>query len=682
MGDLRKQNEKLQTTIDMLNKKLKKLEHADIERQVVEEAYKMSQQRFRDLFEQSPFATLIYAPDGSLMQSNRAASALWGLSEEQRTALHQHYNILEDKQLEELGVLEYFRKAFKGEQVDVPAVKYTAELDNGKVETRWIQSTVYPVIDGSGKVCEVVLMQEDITDRKLSEQALHESERRFRAIFDQTFQFIGLMTTDGTLIEANRTSLLFAGLKEADVLGKPFWETPWWTHSRQLQVELQEAIKKAAAGNFVRFEAFHPSPNGIRYVDVSIKPVKDETGTVLLLIPEGRDITERKQAEIQLRQLRNLLGSIINSMPSVLVGVDGKGKILQWNKEAEKYTGITEKEAGGRDLHEFLPLLVIEPVQVEQAISEQIPVKHEKIETRKNSETRFVDITVYPLVDSGSKGVVIRIDDITERVRMEEMIIHSEKMITVGKLAAGMAHEINNPLAGVLQNMQVIKKRLEPDHSRNLKTAAELGIDFALIEKYLDQRNIPEMIDSVLEAGKRAAEIVDNMLGFSRKSDLARSTYSLAKLLDQSVSLASKDYDLRKKYDFRKIKIIKEYSDNTPEIPCLKNKIQQVFLNVLKNSAQAMSHAGTKNPRITLRVFSGDGMAHVEIEDNGPGMDETIQKRVFEPFFTTKDVGVGTGLGLSVSYFIVVKDHQGRMSVQSSPGKGTTFKVSLPLGEG
>jgi PAS domain S-box-containing protein len=127
---------------------------------------------------------------------------------------------------------------------------------------------------------------------------LRESNRKFRAIFDQAFQFIGLMRIDGTLIEVNRTALDFAGIEEKDVLGKAFWETTWWAHSPELQKRLKGAISKAADGDFVRFEAFHPAiDDGIHYFDVSIKPVKDEAGNVYLLIAESRDITERKQAE-------------------------------------------------------------------------------------------------------------------------------------------------------------------------------------------------------------------------------------------------------------------------------------------------------------------------------------------------------------------------------------------------
>jgi PAS domain S-box-containing protein len=165
----------------------------------------------------------------------------------------------------------------------------------------------------------VQLLQE-IAERNRTEEALRESERRSRAIFDQTFQFIGLMTPDGTLVEANRSALSFAGVDATEVLGKPFWETPWWTHSSELQAQLREAVRRAAAGEFIRFEATHPAADGsLHDVDFSLKPVRDEAGDVTLLIPEGRDITEykrmeqkRKRAEAALQKEQHLLRELLN----------------------------------------------------------------------------------------------------------------------------------------------------------------------------------------------------------------------------------------------------------------------------------------------------------------------------------------------------------------------------------
>lgn len=185
----------------------------------------------------------------------------------------------------------------------------------------------------------------DTTERRAADEKLRESERKIRAIFDQTFQFIGMMTLDGTLIEANRTAMQFAGIDESDCLGKPFWDTPWWRHSKELQKKLREAVIKAAGGEIVRFEATHPAADGsIHSIDFSLKPVRDENGKVIFLIPEGRDITdlermkeyvktaenEKTAAEIKSRfvsmvshELRSPLGAIKEGINLVLEGLVG-----------------------------------------------------------------------------------------------------------------------------------------------------------------------------------------------------------------------------------------------------------------------------------------------------------------------------------------------------------------------
>jgi len=184
---------------------------------------------------------------------------------------------------------------------------------------------------------------------------------------------------------------------------------------------------------------------------------------------------------------------------------------------------------------------------------------------------------------------------------------------------------------------------------------------------------------------------VENMLSFARRSEADISSYDMTELLDKTLELAGTDYDLKNQYDFKRIKIKKEYEDKLPKVTCESSKIQQVLLNILKNGAHAMQE-NMENNKDNLKVtrkklcfvlrlkFEADpNMVRIEIEDNGPGMDEKTSKRIFEPFFTTKPVGVGTGLGLSVSYFIIAENHQGLISVKSTLGLGTTFIIQLPV---
>ncbi|MCK9572054.1 MAG: PAS domain-containing protein [Candidatus Omnitrophica bacterium] len=149
----------------------------------------------------------------------------------------------------------------------------------------------------------ILLAIEDVTEWEKVEASLRDSQMKVRAVFDQTFQFIGLMNNEGIVLEANKSALEFAGINSADVINKPFWETVWWAHSKQLQEKLREATKKAAAGEFIRFEATHMAKDGsLRNIDFSLKPAKDESGKVIFLIPEGRDITDRKKLEEALRE--------------------------------------------------------------------------------------------------------------------------------------------------------------------------------------------------------------------------------------------------------------------------------------------------------------------------------------------------------------------------------------------
>ena len=273
----------------------------------------------------------------------------------------------------------------------------------------------------------------------------------------------------------------------------------------------------------------------------------------------------------------------------------------------------------------------------------------------------------------------MRIEDVTERAFIQELMVQTEKMISIGGLAAGMAHEINNPLGIITQAAQNIERRVSLEGHENRKVAEELGLNLEGVRAYFEKRQIPDAVASIRTASSRAAKIVANMLQFSRRADATMEPASLAQIVDQALELAVSDYDLKKKYDFRSIEIVKDYQD-TPHVSVVSVEIEQVILNLLKNAAQAMTaNPPNRRPRITFRLRCEDRYAVFEVEDNGPGMTEDIRRRVFEPFFTTKEPGAGTGLGLSVSYMIVTQNHKGLMEVESTPDRGTLFKVRLPI---
>ena len=399
------------------------------------------------------------------------------------------------------------------------------------------------------------------------------------------------------------------------------------------------------------------------------------------------EIDERKKVELALSKAQNYINNIVDSMPSILIGVDAAGKVTHWNMAAENTTGIKTDNAHGKRITDVLPQMKSEMDKIAESIKTKTTIYEQKKPHQSEKGLNFEDVTIYPLITNGVEGAVIRIDDVTDKVRMEEMMIQSEKMLSVGGLAAGMAHEINNPLAGMMQTASVMANRLmkNMDIPANRKAAEAAGTTMETIQNFMEARGILRMITTINESGSRVAAIVDNMLSFARKSDARVSSHLISELLDKTLELAATDYDLKRQYDFKTIKVIKEYEDNLPSVPCEGAKIQQVLLNILRNGAQAMQETIEINkgnsPVFILRIAqeTETNMLCIEIEDNGPGMDETTCKRVFEPFFTTKSDGVGTGLGLSVSYFIITENHGGKMSVESFPGFGTKFIIRLPL---
>ena len=394
-----------------------------------------------------------------------------------------------------------------------------------------------------------------------------------------------------------------------------------------------------------------------------------------------RDVSEDYRQREELRRLRNYLSNIIDSMPSILVGVDSEGQVTQWNMTAEKVTGISAGDAQGKSLVSVFPRMASEMDKIRETIRTRQPCSEERKTRQGESGICYEDVTIFPLIANGVDGAVIQIDDVTERCNLEQMMIQTEKMMSVGGLAAGMAHEINNPLAAIVGNSQNILNRIYKDLEKNRKTASECDVNLENLREYLSRRDIPKMLNGISESCNRAATIVSNMLRFSRKSERKFGECNLAELMNNTIDLAANDYDLKKEYDFRKIEIIKEYSPDLSSVVCEENEIQQVFLNLLKNGAQAMMEKEyvEDNPRFILRLKKDGQMAVIEVEDNGPGMSENVCKRVFEPFYSTKRVGRGTGLGLSVSYFIITDQHNGLMKVNSVPGSWTRFGIKIPI---
>ncbi len=403
-----------------------------------------------------------------------------------------------------------------------------------------------------------------------------------------------------------------------------------------------------------------------------------------------QEMSVREMVEDKLISLRNYLGNIINSMPSMIVGLDAKGRVTQWNREAENLTGITPADAEGRFLNDLFPQLPVNSDLIRETVKQRDVNKQTMVPIKIKDRQYYFDVALYPLDDQEIGGVVVRVDDVTEKKKVAEMMVQSEKMLSVGGLALGMAHEINNPLAGILQNIQVLRNRLKEDLPANQRVAKEIGLSIGNVEAYMTARGLFKTIEVIQESGTRVANIVNNISYFSRECCPEKSKENIISIIERTFELVASEYHPKSQYDFSAIEIIRDYEEGTIEVACESTMIEQVIISVVKNGVHAMAEENEKEKakgntvkvsRFIIRVIRETEMCRIEIEDNGPGMDESVYKRIFDPFFTTKAVDVGSGLGLSVSYFIVTESHGGTMSVETWPGKGAKFVIRLPYKE-
>lgn len=390
-----------------------------------------------------------------------------------------------------------------------------------------------------------------------------------------------------------------------------------------------------------------------------------------------QEIAQHKTTGNLLLSTEAYVNNIIQSMPLVLIGVDKDGLVTQWNHRAVAVTGVNAANAMGNNLWQAYPAITITPGHIVRALEgdETITIKHSQ------RGQYYFDITIYPLRDQIETGVVILIDDVTERVLAENLLIQRDKMSSMGELAAGMAHDINSPLSAILQTVQTVQRSLAPDFEPNQKTAQEVGASLEDIGRYLAAKDIITRLDDAREAGTRAAAIVNNLLNFASNRGREKQPANIIGIIENTLELASNVFAFESGLRFQDIHIERAYAQELADFPCYEAELQQVFLNLFRNANHALQLVDKDGhlPTIKIRVYEQFEMLKVEVEDNGIGISEEVQQHIFEPFFTTKEfaAGEGSGLGLSVSYFIITEHHQGNIAVTSRLNEGTTFHLQM-----
>lgn len=648
---------------------------ANQERAIAEEALRLAEARFRGIVEHS-LAGIYVIQQGKFVYVNPTFAKIFGYSVEEILELPSPLDIVDPADRDEVA-----RSIKARESSPEPVVKYSyrgRKKDGTIVHIESLGTSIQ--LGGAIAVMGTVL---DITQSRRTRLALIQEKERLLVTLASIGDGVIAVDMNGNITLINHVAQELTGWAFHEAIGEKLENIYQILDESTLKPcpNSAEIILKQNQENAFQQKILLRRDGTRRFISERGTCMHDNNNLVVGVVLVFHDITEEKMHQNELARMRLLLKRMIDSMPSILIGIDREEKIIYWNSQSEVFTGLKEQEVSGKKVLDVLPFLMEYFDSVRAACSSGQPRKAERIQAEKNGIPIQFEMTAYPLIAADMEGAVIRLDDVTARLRMEEMIIQTEKMVSLGGLAAGMAHEINNPLGGIMMGSQNILRRIEPSHEKNRECANICGIEIEKIHEYMEKRGIITILQGILEMGERASEIVENMLSFSRRSESSKSSADLRELTEKALELASNEYDLKKKWDFRHIEIIREYGDDIPPIPCVKTEIQQVILNLLKNAAYAMgkkTYVGS-HPQITIRLKKEDGMVRLDIADNGIGMDSETKKRVFEPFFTTKEAGMGTGLGLSVSYFIITNNHSGQMEVESNHGIGTTFTIRLPI---
>jgi two-component system, NtrC family, sensor kinase len=415
------------------------------------------------------------------------------------------------------------------------------------------------------------------------------------------------------------------------------------------RLDLNYYIPCRAQQKPIAFLGFGKTAEGDFLSSEDVELVETLAGYIGIAIQNARLYASLEEKVSEYERLKDFNENIVESISVGVMAVDLADRIESWNSQMEVMYALPRWQALTRPLSEVFPAAFVE----EFYRVRQTPGIHNLYKFRLGTptgETRVVNVAIAPLVTRKFNviGRLIIVDDITERVELESQLSQSDKLSSIGLLAAGVAHEVNTPLAVISSYAQMLSKQLQGDPTRT-----------ALLEK-------------ITRSTFRASEIVNNLLNFSRTSGTEFTEVDVNKIVSDTLAL------LEHQFKTSKIKVQDELTDHLPLIQGNAGKLQQVFLNLFLNAKDAMPSGGS----LRVATSNGNGVSIV-IADTGSGIAQEHIRRIYDPFFTTKTTprdgqNRGTGLGLSVTYGII-QEHAGKIRVESQPGEGTTFYLDFPL---
>jgi two-component system cell cycle sensor histidine kinase/response regulator CckA len=569
-----------------------------------------------------------------IVYSNPAFERMTGYSSDEAVGLSPSV-LADDVEVDSLAAV---RDALRGTQ-PVRVEVCGRRKDGGRLWTEW---QVVPVADEVGRFTHAVAVLRDTTERRMAEQAVRESEARFRGLFEQAADAIFLLDSNGRIVDANPCACNCLGYSREELTALPL-----------VDLVATSPVRHGGSADTVTSENRYRRKDGTEFpVEVRVGSAQGGGRVAEILIV--RDVSRRRAAEVALRKSEAMLRLVWTSAADGMRLADAAGTVVMANPTYCRMVGLTPSEVVGRSLADaYAPDRRGEILEKHRGrfVARSAPPPFESEVSLADGRRRWFEVTSALLDLPGEEPLLLGVfRDVTDRKRLEEQFRQAQKMEAVGRLAGGVAHDFNNLLTVILGNTDLIARL--PHKSPGA----------------------PGLIDDIRGAADRAAGLVRQLLTFSRRQPVRPEVLDLREVVSGLAGL------LRRLLGERVVVVTRPAADPV-RVRADRGQLEQVVMNLAVNAKDAMPDGGTLTisaERVpTSDSEEGVALARLCVSDTGVGMTEEVKARIFEPFFTTKGPDKGTGLGLA-TVFGIVQQAGGRIAVESEVGRGTTFRIDFP----